>query len=274
MRRLILIAFVLCAIPAVAEAAELFFEPVPEHTGPGFTVRAVLRLDHGVNALEGVIRFDADAVSVSRLNAAPSGTPLWITEPAADASGSIAFSGIFPGGLEPRLTDRIALMELSFAGLRTGPSRLRFEGVHVFLNEPQPREDAVRTVPLTVILDESDIGRPDVPADSSPPEPFSVAVSPDVPRLAVFSARDTGSGIAGYELRERLLGLFASGWTTGSSPHELSARWRWSILEVRATDYAGNARTARLIPGSLIALYAILAVVAVLVIGAAARWRR
>ncbi|HXV26865.1 MAG TPA: hypothetical protein VD862_02500 [Candidatus Paceibacterota bacterium] len=256
-----------------ASAAELHFEPDLTHEGAGFTVNVVLKLARPVNAVQGVLEFDDDILELHRIDPSPSGVPLWIETPALAERGRIPFAGIFPGGIEPRLTDRIVLFRVAYAAERTGSARLSFNDVRVLLHTAEPADDEVITVPVTAVLGEGDLGIPDPPEDRIAPEPFTVNIVTEPAALAVFNARDLQSGVARYEVRERFLGLFG-GYAPAVSPYELSAAWRWSIIDVRAADHAGNVRTARHVPAMLVIVYGVAAAFAALIIRSSARWRR
>lgn len=263
------------ALPGSVHAAELFFEPVPEHEGPGFTVQLMLSYDRPVNAVEGVVRFDSEMLSIDSIIESPAGEPLWISPPNVQEDGSLSFAGIFPGGIEPIIADRIPLLTLTWRAHRVGQTDISIDGARVFVHGPDAQEDIVSATTLTVILDAGDLGEVLVPEDTIAPDAFRVQITSGTSlgqdgTYAVFSTRDHQTGVAQYELRERILGVLGRYRSAGGIT-KLSALWRFSIIEVRATDRAGNSVVGRHYPSILIATYVLLG----LLIGLRLRrWRR
>ena len=249
--------------PLFAHAAELSVEPNTDHEGAGFSVDIVLQFDEAVNALEGVLTYDDSLVRAARIHESPSGVPLWVSAPAVTDDG-LVFAGIFPGGIEPRLTDRITVMTVIFEVLQAGTTELGLGSVRVLKHSAIPTDDDVRTFPLTVRADASDIGPVSDADDEMPPLSFRIMVPADSGlyddrHVAVFRTRDLDGTVERYELRERVFGLFGT-YRSVSSPAVLSPLWRWSIIEVRATDGSGNVVSARHIPITLVATYVLMSV--------------
>lgn len=267
------IGHLLLALPA--HAAEFYFEPAPDAPGPGFSVRLMMRLDAPVNAVQGEVRFDPAFVSVQSLSDNPSNIPFWIERPHVAGTGTVGFAGIVPGGLQPGPVDRVPLFTATFSVLQAGRTRLSVSDALVMLHQDPPEPDRVTSVPLTVVLGPADVGEPAAAADAVPPEMFAISVIRGAPvrdgwASAVFSTRDLQTSVAGYELRERFLGL-PGDWHNAVSPASLSWRWPLSIIEVRATDVAGNERVARTVPRTL---YGAVAVAVLVVMVAIRRMRR
>lgn len=257
--------------PQAVHAADLFFEPIEGPEGPGFTVSVRVLFDEPINALEGVLIFDPGVLSVRRVNPSPVGVPLWIQPPAVTEPGELSFAGIFPGGIGARFTDRVSLFEVTFEGLSDERTTLSFRDVRVFLHGPDAQEDVVRSIPIIAIIEPEDLGEPEIVEDTIPPQPFRISVfSGDLiegkKAVAFFLARDLQSGVAKYEIRLRLFGVFGD-WEETLSPSLLSSRWPWSIIDVRATDHAGNTRVARHVPTVLIVTYVLLGIIVVLIFG-------
>lgn len=249
-------------MPRVVHGAQLYFEPSDSHEGPGFSVELMVQFDEPINALEGVVRFDSSLVSLHRIIESPAGVPLWIEPPSITGDGVLSFAGMFPGGIGPVLTDRIPVLTLTFQALQSGTMQLEISDARVFLHGPTAREDSVRSVPLRVVLEDSDIGAVSDISDSDPPGEFGLEIIRDAPvddgqTVAIFYARDVGSGVLSYEIRERLLGIFGS-YRETKSPSRLSRRWPWSIIDVRVSDRAGNHTVARHVPITLSATYLLL----------------
>lgn len=258
----------LLVFPVFSYATELSVEPDRNHAGPGFTIRLILQYDRPINAIEGILTYDEETVRVARIIESPAGVPLWVERPFNDDAGHLSFTGIFPGGIEPRLTDRLSVLDISFEALKEGEVVLGLENVRVLLNAPVPTEDDVRVLPLTVRIGSEDIGAVAEPDDTVPPQVFDVNVVSDSglyggKAVAVYHARDLESGIDYYEIRQRFLGVFGL-WQPAEGITELSGLWRFSIMEVRATDRAGNSAIARHIPLTLYGIYVLFGMLVVL----------
>ena len=149
-------------------------------------------------------------------------------------------------------------MDITFEALIPGEIYLTLSDVRVLLNKAIPEDDEVRVIPLTVRTRSDDVGLPKLPDDDTLPDSFDIYVSTDsgIPggAVAIYGTRDHQTGVHTYEVRERLFGVFGR-YRQADSPAELSPLWRWSIINVRATDRADNAVTARHIPLSLVAVY-------------------
>lgn len=261
--RTLIAVFSVLMLPVTGLAAEFSFEPVQDAPSPGFTVQIVLGIDRDVNAFEGVIQYDEEVVAVAQIREGAGAVPLWVERPNVTDPGALSFAGVFPGGLQRNVRDHITLFEVVFEALVPGTTTLTIEESSVYLHGPDGDLDNVRAIPLIVTVDNDDIGTPDVGVDKIPPESFDVAIVRDVPvgersTVAVFSTRDFQSSVAEFAIRERFLGLFGS-WHTTESPAVLSIRWPFSIIDVRATDYAGNSRVEHATPRSLPLLVIVLA---------------
>lgn len=246
-------------LPSVAYAAQLSVEPGATPEGPGFRVQVVAQYDRAINALEGSLRFDPSFMRISRVIESPSGVPLWIERPRETSPGVFSFAGIFPGGIEPLLSNRIVVLDITFEALKTGTTEISISDARVLLHAATPTEDELELLPITVRIDGDDIGVPVIPEDTQEPEDFDIHVSSDTglyagDTVALYLARDMQSGVDTYELREKILGVFGV-YRQTDSPSTLSPMWRWSIIEVRATDRAGNAAVARYVPKTLVAMY-------------------
>ena len=252
----ITIAIVVCAtLTGVSRAAEFSFEPIHDTPETGFTVRVMLGITDDINAFEGVVRYDSALIEPALINDGSGVVAFWVERPHRVTGGTIRFAGIVPGGLQKNVRDRVELFSVTFSVLSAGTAELSVDDALVYLNTPGAVQDTVRSVPLSVILDDSDVGTFESGEDSVPPEPFMPEVVRGLPvgdgaTVVVFAVRDFQSGIATTEVRERPLGLFGA-WEERGSPSVLSWWWPFSIIEVRATDHAGNIRVERTVPMTL-----------------------
>lgn len=231
------VASFLAAAPAAA--AELRIEQQP-----GSPVLSVVLDTQGeqLNAVEGTIDL---AGGVSAVFLGKSVVPLWVERPSAT---SLRFSGVIPGGFEG---DSGVLFELVPAGV--GRMTIAPLDAHAYRNDGKGTETSLAAVPLSADIPPGGYAS----ADTELPDFSEVRVARD-PALfdgrwfVVFNAQDGGTGVARYEVAERI-GTDTGGtdgltWRAAESPALLGDQDRRSTVFVRAIDGAGNARIAHVAP--------------------------
>lgn len=205
--------------------------------------------DDSVNAIEGVLLFDAERFSVARLSTGGSVVSFWLEEPYEAAPGRLAFSGVIPGGyrgaqgllLTITLTPRSAgAAELAFETF----TALRHDGMGTALTITAPAlmldvqtvDDSAEAIPLPSASVREE--------DSEAPESFTPEIAAD-PTLfdgqwfLVFATTDKGSGIARYDVQE---GNGAP--VEATSPYLLRHQGLQRDITVTAYDHSGNTRAA------------------------------
>lgn len=262
MKKLILIA-VFFALPHGASAAVLYFEPQELVAGTGrgtFVVEVRLAATQSVNAIEvGVVI--PPQFELIDINEANSVVAHFIDTPHYDASRTLTFAGIIPGGFNASLTESsVRLLALRFKVTQAGEARLAFDETktRAFRNDGAASEEdlVLQNLALSVVPGKDNLSseRP----DTTPPEPFEIAVTDRHPaypgkRVAVFEARDYGQGIAHYGVFESARALAPDSiehekFVEAISPYQVRDQSGTHYVYVRAWDKAGNYRTATLGP--------------------------
>ena len=149
-----------------------------------------------------------------------------------------------------------------------GDALFDLENVRVLLHDGQGTEAPLVLVSRMLTVTDTEVPFYSLPLvqDRDQPEPFA----PEIVRIpevfdgawvAVFNTQDKGSGIAYYEIQERLprqgiLRLFHSeSWRREESPALLRDQTRKSVIRIKAVDRAGNARVVSMEPAYPLSWY-------------------
>ncbi len=239
---------------------------VSVHTlGVGDTVAVTVLLDpqsETLNAVRGVVEFSSSTLTLESVRETDSVVNLWVEEPHIVNGNTVAFSGIIPGGFRGVLSPYYdgarpgVLFILFFSTRAEGMVEIRVCDASAFLHDGNGTARSVpdATISLTIAGAPIEPASSVLIADKEPPEPFSLVVSHDPSifegrSFLAFVARDIGSGIDHYEIKESLPSsdvralVRQSGWRTIESPVQLSDQSRESIIVVKAVDRARNERT-------------------------------
>ncbi len=261
-----------------ADAATLYFDaPNSVLVGDDFEVSLLLDPEgETINAVEGKVRFTETLLEVSRINTGDSLVDLWVVPPRKE-DGAIVFSGITPGGFS-------GIQEAGSGTLLPGVVatfivRGESAGTALFsLSESRVLAHDGLGTPLLVVLKSKEIkisgkrpafaeasaGKQET-SDTTPPEPFTPMVVRDGALFdgawaLIFTADDSGSGIAYYEVYESTrrygpgdLPREDIAWARALSPYLLADQTRGSYIYVKATDNEGNIRIIRVAPQTIIA---------------------
>ncbi len=262
------------ALSAHAASLNLVTPNLTVSQGIPFTVSVVLDPQgQNINATDGSLSFPADELELQNVYETDSVISLWMIGPRQTASGTIAWSGIAPGGfggiLGANETDLTPgrIFSAVFKPLQTGTVRIGFAHAAVLLGDGQGTPAVLSTHALNIT-----IGQPDraaassaniVAADKNLPEPFNISLGRD-PSIengkwfAVWSTQDKGTGVAAYDIFEsktQMDNIPETDWRPATSPYVLNDQSLMSYVYVRAMDFAGNARVAVLAPENTAALW-------------------
>lgn len=266
---LVLVLLVGCAgasLPAQAKEATVYIAPVLSERGVGAEQAFQVMLtptEEAINTIGGELRIDSQAAEVVAIHTGESVVPLWIEAPRLEGN-HVTFAGMFPGGysgvyqpLSRERHDGIVFTVVLHAK-EFGEATLRLTELELFKNDGAATPVAARTVPATFSVGGyRDQATTTAVRDTTPPQPFSVKITAheavhDGAYVAVFSARDAGSGIDHYELAEvdpqQRGALPESAWRRVDSPALLNDQARASRVLVKAVDRAGNERVESVPP--------------------------
>lgn len=233
-------------VPLGVSAATLSLraEGAPAGVGDTILVEVVLDSDAPVNAFSGTVRYPQDLLEPVSISDGSSIVSVWLARP-QEKKGEIVFEGLTPGGFSGRQGEIFGAL---FKVKAAGAAALALGDVLVLRNDGAGGEEPVQHQTLALALLAEPQGGYMEKADTNPPEPFELYFGED-PALfvfrdyVVFSPVDKGSGVATLEVRERRPFWFGGAWHPVESPYVLKDQSGASLVEVRATDRAGNVRT-------------------------------
>ncbi len=238
--------FLLCTVPAQLFAAHMWVVPEygPMRVYDEQIFRVVIDTEgETVNAVEGTIMFDPEALAITRVVDANSIINFWIEEPHVEESG-VVFSGITPGGFN---TKESILLSVVAHGVAAKKAPIMCESCRVLLHDGHGTEADVSVSPYEVSVlpwtpHASEPDRPATLTDREPPELFTPELVWDAslfngaPTL-LFATQDKGSGIDHYQVCE-----FGYGCLRVESPYRVKQRWLPTDMTVIAVDGNGNTR--------------------------------
>ena len=268
--KLIFIFVFIWLLPVISLAATLSWSPVSVSARPGenFEVSLFINGDkEKINAVSGVIIYNPEDLVLKEVREADSVINFWLEKPSLAKSGIVNFSGIIPGGFDAILSPYYAegragkIFSLIFTSQKVGETELRLKSPEVFLNNPEGKLAELKAVsPLGVKISETVENNAPVSAvarDTDPPEIFTPQIGRDENLFSgqwfvAFSTRDTGSGVARYQIQEHWNispdYKDTRNWQEVTSPYLLTNQSLNKYISVRAIDRAGNQRVATLSP--------------------------
>ena len=233
------------------------------------TFPVLVNLDTGgilINSVDVTISYPKDILLFKGYKEENSIKKLWLAPP-TEALGSIHFSGIIPGGVDgvydpdKHGLQPLPIIELLFSAksdgkgdfIVTGSSILQNDGFGSTLSH-KINNATIMVVRNPISIDE-EIQLEKNTLDVNPPEPFileyiKASFFSKTPAMVMFSTTDIESGIEKYQIKER-----NDSWKDIASPYPVRKALLQKDLEIRALDFSGNAREARIeIPGLLSSL--------------------
>ena len=270
-----ILLFALC-MPLFAFAAEIRLDShkAEVKTGEQFVVDVIVHSEEQLNAVEGRISFPADMLSVREIRDGNSVINFWVEKPRESASGSIAFSGITPGGFSGPNNFVFAVV---FEAKSKGEITLTLQETTALRNDGAGTKESltIRNVDVVIELGDSKVRKEEL-RDTELPEDFTPIVSGDKNLYEgkyslIFAAQDKGTGILRYEVKEFRFAFlsFFSLWTIAESPYVLKDQKLKSYIVVKATDNSGNERISMVAPRYPLVWYDYLRVFAILIVALA-----
>lgn len=247
---------IILLVPSVVWGAQAYFITSQNTVGVGkeMVVEVYVDTEHeSVNAVEGSIVFPLDYVEVVDIRNGNSSINFWVERPFVVDTGSIAFSGIVPGGI----TGKIYLFSFTVKVLREGDMVFNVRDIRVLKNDGTGAGLKVSTTPLRVSLVRNG-GGDDMKdrEDSISPEGFKPEVAQDAEMFdgkyfLVFATQDKGSGIDFYEVKEGFFGTYKK----AESPYVLDNQKLNTKIYVKAVDKKGNEKIAIINPQNPVPWY-------------------
>ncbi len=260
-----------------ASAAEYSMKAPRTSVAPGetFLVDVFIRTQgEQINAFEGSIEFDTTSLELVETRDGNSLVSMWISSPSQKSPGVVSFSGITPGGYRG---DSGRLFSMLFRAKEVTDGSLTFTELNALKNDGNGTPASVSGTAFRYVIS-ADIPKQEttLPADITPPEPFTVELiqSQDAfegKSMVAFATQDKGAGVAYYKVCE---GLF-SVCTTSVSPYELHGQSADRLLRVVAYDHSKNSRTAFLLTPRALIRYSLFSLATLLfVVGASVFYAR
>ena len=255
-----IVLFIVCVVGSFsffssAQAAQYNVELRKEIISGKNRIHAIVSLDtqdEKVNAIEGVLAYPSNVLSVEHINTGSSIISLWTEAPSDAQNGGISFSAILQGGMT---VNNGVLFEVVFTPDEQG------SGVVSIIDGRVLKHDGLGTeLPLQVNGQSISLpmgGKPmylsDI-VDNMPPAEFSVIPAQEETLyegkwFVSFSTVDKQSGIDHYEYQEtNSKQVVDSKWQKVTSPVVLQDQSRTSYVFVKAIDVFGNEEIAVLQP--------------------------
>jgi hypothetical protein len=248
---ILLLSATILFFPLFTNAAKLSVVASPSVTlGQQFRVDvAVNTQGDAMNAIQGEIVFSPALFTFEGINDGESPVSLWIEAPHEVTSGTIAFSGVIPGGFTGSASSVVGVI---FAPAEGGAGLVGIQNAKLLRNDGVGSE-----IPLVTVNQMVAVSAP-AGASRGPGIPFTVPGSfkPMITRDAnvyggkyflVFATTDKGSGIGYYDVLEVPAGTPIGAnppWITATSPYLLNDQTLASDVYVRAVNNAGGATIA------------------------------
>ncbi len=227
----------------IAHAASVGFGAPQQTASAGVFMTPLLITTDGfpLNAIEGTITV---ADNVTDVYDTSSVVAFWTTTPSI-TNGTIAFSGIIPGGFQ----GTGILFWLVHDSTSIGEAA-QIDSFTALRNDGLGTKDKL-SIEANGRLSAGAMETVSIADDETPPESFSVTIiaiaddSGTTRYAASFATRDNETGVDHYEVQEtKAQKSGEAGWTVAKSPYVLQDQSGKSTVFVRAIDNAGNIREA------------------------------
>lgn len=262
---LLVFLFVLFRVSPVG-AAEIFFDAKTQEVTLGQQFQVDLLFNpqgEVINAISGQVVFPAELLELKSINDGNSIINFWVERPSLNSPSSILYSGVIPGGYDPRISGQGPglIFSMVFEAKKEGSGVVEVREGKALLHDGKGTEAVLSTKNLELRIQDLGVS-PDTlllplsQKDSDPPEVFEpqVARYPEMFEgkwFLVFAAQDKASGIDYYAIHESTRikkRIDPNTWKRAESPYVLEDQGLRSYIYVKAVDKAGNERIAVLEP--------------------------
>jgi hypothetical protein len=259
-------AFASFLLISPAYAADFYFDNLPKTIAQNQELKldiAVDAKDKTLNAVSGKIVVPSGYFVVKQILTGETGISFWIDEPMLNSKDEISFSGIVTNGF----TGKIKLFSAILSPKKIGDTAIKMSEPTALLSDGKGTADTVNLleaqISITSALPEpATIETPDFTAPQFDAVELIKNTSLCQGNYAlIFHAADKETGVEKYYILEQktysLFGLnFKTGlWKKVESPVCLSDQKLQSDIFVKATDMAGNSKTASIAHSSPIPWY-------------------
>lgn len=234
------------SLPVFVSAATLSLHAQPPVIGKGDTVEVTFTVDSdaSVNTFSGTLLYPTDILVPIAVNDGSSIVGVWLTRPLVVDGVPFTFVGFTPGGFSGR---NGKLFSIVFKAMNAGPVKISLADVAVLRNDGVGTKEVTVAQPLSLVIAQKAIGGFTEPADTFPPEPFSVYLGEDTQlfngeKYLVFATVDKSSGMDFYEVAEKRFPLFPLVWQKTDSPYRIQNQYLTSDVYLKAVDRVGNER--------------------------------
>lgn len=242
----LLFALAFLVAPAVSSAATLILSANPVAIGKGDTVEVTLTVDSdaSVNTFSSTLLYPTDILVPIAINDGSSIVSVWLTRPSVTDGVPFTFAGFTPGGFSGR---NGKLFSIVFKAMSAGSVKISLTDVAVLRNDGVGTKEVTVAQPLSLVIAQKATGGFTEPADTFPPEPFSVYLGEDTQlfngeKYLVFTTVDKGSGMDFYEVAEKRFPFIPLAWQKTDSPYRMSNQYLTSDVYLKAVDRVGNER--------------------------------
>lgn len=271
----IIFTLALFILPRTSLAASVFLStPSAAHIGDTFEV--IVHIDTGgiiINSVDLSLNYDRDFLSFSGYKDDQGVVKLWISSPHEEKDGLIQMSGIVPGGVSGLYDSNkigisaVPVVALLFTAEKAGATNISFIQTKILQHDGKGTELAHDQKSLEFnILDKSAVssvlGGPEnctATLDKNPPAIFEItfiesSLFSQTPPMIIFNTSDAESGIKEYKMQ-----IGNGVWFDTKSPQPIRQSIFSRNITVRAFDFNGNYRDAKLhIPGIISLKYVLL----------------
>lgn len=279
LKYILIIIFFLSASAASAAGFNILTEQENIHAKDEFILHIFLDTEgQKINALEAEIFFEKEKLELLKIIDAGSIISLWVEKPQlldCDANCAIRFAGIVPGGY---LGSQGEVLSLIFLAKSNGEAPISVKDAQLFLNDGLGT--ALKLIDKEYNLsigEKGEIAKKIVIQDNLPPEEFKIYLEKnknvfDGKQFIIFSTKDKGSGVSGYETQESVFGFVSNNkWQNVESPYLLPRKILPRYIFVKAIDNGGNEKISILKPRFSIYHIILFCVIMILVI---ISWRK
>lgn len=239
--------FAIFVIPVYAAVIKIDSDFSSLNVGDIFTVSILADTENQiVNAVDTEISFPSEMLEYVSADDGESLVSLWVQKPAYDGFSSIAFSGIAPGGFS---SNNANLLILKFKAIKAGQGNIEMNTAKLLLHDGLGTEASLTKQNLHITINNNDSQIVVNTIDDEMPESFNPEIiqDPDVYEGAntlIFSAKDKGSGIDRYEVKEGWFSRFQ----IADSPYKIKNQNLDEKIQVKAIDKVGNERLEIIYP--------------------------
>lgn len=210
--------------------------------GDEFVLDVKVATTNQMNALEGFIDFDPEALSLKEIYSGDSVIQFWVSPP-EENGGRVSFSGVSPTGFSGANNQIFRLIMVSKKGGVYTVNPVDMKG---YLNDGTGKSIALRIHPvqMTIVGEARPSGLVYQDNDQEPPEDFTPSIVETElisggNKVLVFSTQDKGVGIASYAIKEGMFDWYKE----VKSPYTLKHRDFSRTIYIRVSDKNGNTRT-------------------------------